>query len=168
MRIGPTAAARVAVPTTAPVRVAAPAVPSPIPTKAAAATARPTAPKPTSAPIRAAAPTVPPSPKATGASTSRQTWLDRAERDRRRYVQEGKARFAIQLELACEVPSLVDAFQHDRGGSMWLLAAPYQGQTCFRVLWGRYASREEAARALSRAPAFFSTPRNQPLVVPLR
>jgi len=84
-------------------------------------------------------------------------------------VQEGKARFAVQLELACEVPSLADAFQHDRpAGSMWLLATPYQGRTCFRVLWGRYSSREEASRGLARAPSFFSTPRNHPAVVPVR
>ena len=51
---------------------------------------------------------------------------------------------------------------------MWLLTGPFQGRTCFRVLWGRYATREEAARALPRAPSFFSTPRNQPLVVPVR
>jgi len=171
MRIGPTALRAAAAPTSAPptpARVAASPVPSPVPTRAAPA-ARPTAQRPTSAPARAAAPTAPPSPRAAaGAASSRQTWVDRAERDRRRYVQEGKARFAIQLELACEVPSLVDAFQHDRGGSMWLLTGPFQGRTCFRVLWGRYATREEAARALPRAPSFFSTPRNQPLVVPVR
>jgi septal ring-binding cell division protein DamX len=145
---------------------------------AAAATpvrpAPPTAARPTAVPTerRAPAPTSPPSPRPKAGATaapseaSRQTWLDRAERDRLRY---GKARYAIQLELACEVPSLVEAFQHDRpAGSMWLLATPFQGRTCFRVLWGRYNSRQEAARGLARAPAFFSTAQNHPAVVPLR
>jgi hypothetical protein len=51
---------------------------------------------------------------------------------------------------------------------MWVLATPFQGRTCFRVLWGRYGSQPEAARGLSRAPGFFSTPKNRPAVVPIR
>ena len=173
MRIGPTAA-----PLPAAASGARPAAggagPAPTPAPARAATsARPAAPTAhppaAAAERRAAAPTIPPPPKPkAGAASegSRQTWLDRAERDRRRY---GKARYAIQLELACEVTSLVDAFQHDRpAGSMWLLATPFQGRTCFRVLWGRYNSRQEAARGLSRAPAFFSTAQNHPAVVSIR
>jgi septal ring-binding cell division protein DamX len=102
-------------------------------------------------------------------TASRQDWLDRAEKDRKRFVQQGKARYAVQLELACEVPSLVDAFQHDRpAGSMWLLATPFEGRTCFRVLWGRYATPKEAARGLAKSPGFFATPRNHPAVVPVR
>jgi septal ring-binding cell division protein DamX len=169
MRIGPTAAPS---PAAGSAVRPAPSVPLAAPTlvrPAAATAARPTA---AAAERRAAAPTIPPSPRpkpgpaAAPSEASRQTWLDRAERDRKRY---GKARFAIQLELACEVPSLVEAFQHDRpAGSMWLLATPFQGRTCFRVLWGRYNSRQEAARGLTRAPAFFSTAQNHPAVVPLR
>jgi hypothetical protein len=161
MRIGPTAAPVRAV--SAPTRPAA--VPTPVPT------ARPPAASPTAAARRAPAPTMPPRPAsaAAPAETSRQSWVDRAEKDRKRFVQQGKARYAVQLELACEVPSLVDAFQHDRpAGSMWLLATPFEGRTCFRVLWGRYATRQEAARGLAKAPGFFSTPRNHPAVVPVR
>ena len=75
----------------------------------------------------------------------------------------------IQLELACEIPSLVDAWKHDRpAGTMWVLTTPYNGQTCFRVLWGRYPTREAARRALSGVPRFFSTPRNHPVVTAIR
>ncbi|HEX4439848.1 MAG TPA: hypothetical protein VH854_07235 [Thermoanaerobaculia bacterium] len=170
MRIGPTAAP-VAVPTRPP------AMRSPVPPARTAAPSR-----------RSAPPTIPPSPRAASSSTatagvpaqtsrpeasrqttSRQDWLDRAEKDRKRFVQQGKARYAVQLELACEVPSLVDAFQHDRpAGSMWLLATPFEGRTCFRVLWGRYATPKEAARGLAKSPGFFATSRNHPAVVPVR
>ena len=166
MRIGPTArpAAAAAVPSAAPARPTAPPTAAPPAAAARHATAPATA---KTAPPAARPRSSAPAPPASDAS--RQTWVDRAEHDQRRYVQEGKARFAVQLELACEVPSLADAFQHDRpAGSMWVLATPYQGRTCFRVLWGRYSSREEASRGLARAPSFFSTPRNHPAVVPVR
>jgi septal ring-binding cell division protein DamX len=96
---------------------------------------------------------------------SRAYWLDRAARDRKRAGANPKARFAIQLELACEIGSLVDAWKHDQpAGTMWLLDTPFQGRTCFRVLWGRYPNRDAARRALSSVPAFFATPRNRPIV----
>jgi len=170
MRIGPTAraAAVAAVPSAAPARPTAPPTAAPPPAAARHTVSPPpvagkTGPAPPAPRPRSSAPPAP------GSEASRQAWVDRAERDQKRYVQEGKARFAVQLELACEVPSLADAFQHDRpAGSMWLLATPYQGRSCFRVLWGRYSTREEASRGLARAPSFFSTPRNHPAVVPIR
>jgi hypothetical protein len=74
----------------------------------------------------------------------------------------------VQLELACEVPSLSEAFAHDRpAGSMWLAPTSFRGRTCFRVLWGRYPTREAAESGLAGAPRFFSTPRNRPMVVPI-
>ncbi len=115
---------------------------------------------PIPAPVVAAAA----APPSTG---SRQYWMDRAARDEKRFAG-GKKRYAIQLELACEVGSLVDAFQHDRGGNMWVVTTPFQGKTCFRVLWGHYATPEAGRRALSGAPAFFSTPRNHPAVTAVR
>jgi hypothetical protein len=132
------------------------------PTRAAAA--------PTRAPVRTAAPPRAASaPPAHAVPNTRQAWLDRATRDRQRADADGKARFSIQLELACEISSLVDAWKHDRpAGTMWVLTTPYNGQTCFRVLWGRYSTREAARRALARIPRFFSTPRNRPVVTAIR
>ena len=75
----------------------------------------------------------------------------------------------MQLELACEIPSLTEAFAHDQpAGTMWVVKTSYRGRACFRVLWGRYPDREAAERGLSAAPAFFSTSRNHPMVVPVR
>lgn len=138
---------------------------------AAAATAVPTAPP---APAPKARPTAPAAAKAapaapsSGRDASRQHWLDRAARDGQRLAGDRRTRYAIQLELVCEVSSLVDAFQHDRGGNMWVLATPYQDRTCFRVLWGRYSTIEAAHRGLSGTPRFFSTPKNRPAVTGVR
>ena len=178
------AAATTVTATPADVAQAAPAVvetsiPSPIASVATVApTAPPTAVPPTPVPARmkptarSAKPAPAPAP-ATEATAmpreaSRQQWLDRAARDAKRLAGERKTRYAIQLELACEAASLNEAFQHDRGGSMWVLTTSFQGKTCFRVLWGRYATAEAARRALAGSPRFFSTPKNHPAVTGVR
>jgi hypothetical protein len=148
------AAAPTAVPAGKPAAVPTRARPTPAPTRA----------RPTAAPNRSPAPA-----SAAGGPTSRQYWADRAARDAQKLASDRKTRYAIQLELACEVESLVDAFQHDRpSGSMWVLATPFQGRSCFKVLWGRYPSIEAARRALPGAPKFFSTAKNHPAVTGVR
>ncbi|HKD18220.1 MAG TPA: hypothetical protein VKG23_10135, partial [Thermoanaerobaculia bacterium] len=153
---------------TAPPPIAAPVATNAPPTAAPAAKARPS---PRPAMGRAAAPAPPAAATSGGAEpkdASRQHWLDRASRDQQRLAGDRRTRYAIQLELACETTSLVDAFQHDRGGNMWVLATPYEGKTCFRVLWGKYPSIEAAHRALSSAPKFFATAKNHPAVTGVR
>jgi septal ring-binding cell division protein DamX len=161
----PTAAA--ALPPLAAPPTAAPVVPtlapSPRPTARPAPTARPTA---STRPVPTAAPRTAPAASAGARPRSRQDWLERAERDQKAAAADRDARFTVQLELACEVPSLAEAYAHDRpAGSMWVVPTTFRGRTCFRVLWGRYATREAAGSGLAGAPAFFSTPRNRPMVV---
>jgi len=149
---------------------AAEAVPSP----PSAATAQPPATAPAPRPTAAASRSTPSAPRPTAVPASsrepspgdsRSAWLARAARDHRRLAADRKTRYAIQLELACETPSLVEAWKYDRPpGTMWVLASPYQGRTCFRVLWGRYPARDAARRGISGAPAFFSNGRNHPMV----
>jgi len=152
---------------------AATAVPAAAPTAAPAAKAPASAPtrsRPTPAPTRARPTAAPasPAPAAAANMNSRPYWLDRAARDAQKLASDKRIRYAIQLELACEVGSLVDAFQHDRAGSMWVLATPFQGKTCFKVLWGRYPSIEAARRAIPGSPKFFSTATNHPAVTGVR
>ncbi len=148
----PTPSAPTAAPTKRP--------PTPVPTRRAPAAA-PTRRAPASAPAKTAAAALRPQ--------TRQQWLDRAERDQNRAASDSTARFAVQLELACEIPSLSQAWAHDRpAGTMWLVTTSFRGRTCFRVLWGRYPTREAAEQALAGAPSFFSTPRNRPMAVPVR
>jgi hypothetical protein len=174
-------------------KIAAAASPSPVPQPSATAVPAPTAvptavakpvaakpaPKPTAAPPTkppAAAARKTPPPKAAPAapvpasvSADRKPWIDRAEASRRRLASEPGTRYAVQLLLACEVPTLEDAFRHDRpAGSMWVLATDHKGKTCFRVLWGRYASAEEARKAKDGVPQHFVTPGNKPAVIGVR
>ena len=166
----PTVAPTNRVPTAVPTRPAPTVVPtrrapSPAPAKAAP-TAAPARPAP--APTKAAS-AAPRTASSTAAPRTRKQWLDRAGRDQRAAAADHNARFAIQLELACQVESLREAWSHDRpGGSMWVLTTSFQGRTCFKVLWGRYGTREAAAQALESVPGFFSTSRNHPMVVAIR
>ncbi len=108
---------------------------------------------------------------ATGSATGegRGAWITRAQRYQKRLASESRTRYAIQLELACEVATLQAAWRHDRpAGTMWLLPASHAGRPCFRVLWGRYRSLEAARSAKRGIPSFFVTGTNQPAVVAVR
>ena len=134
-----------------------PAVRRPTPPPAASGS------RPTAAPERAAASAKP------ALSAPRDEWLRRARRDQRRLASERGTRYAVQLELACEVPSLVDAWKHDKpAGTMWLLPVSHGGRECFRVLWGRYPTLQTARAGKGRIPAFFTTASNHPAVVAVR
>jgi septal ring-binding cell division protein DamX len=95
-------------------------------------------------------------------------WLERAERDRRALAGSRRTHYTIQLELVCELPSLEEAWNYERGRAMWLLVSTHRGRECFRVLWGRYATLEAARSAKASVPRFFFTPTNQPTVVSTR
>jgi septal ring-binding cell division protein DamX len=180
-------------PTTIVDRPAAPVAPAARPRATAVATARPAAPAARApatavATVRPAAPATPaaklratavatarppapatPAPRGEVAGTERSSWLERARRDRRRLLADKKTRYAIQLELVCETPSLAEAWKHDRpAGTLWLLPEAHQGKECFRVLWGRYGSIDEAKRAKSGIPSYFVTSSNRPAVVGVR
>jgi hypothetical protein len=115
-------------------------------------------------PTAAAAIAVPAQP----ASLDRRRWMDRAQRDLRTHRRDRRTRYAIQVELVCELPSLDEAWRYDRRGALWLLPADYRGRECFRVFWGRYATLEEARAAKASVPRFFFTPTNQPAIVSTR
>ncbi len=156
----------------------APAVvvpPNPTPARTAAAVLAPT--KAPAAPGKAAAaPTTRPLPTARPAAAAaapagpgRKVWLDRAEAGRRRLASEPGTRYAVQLLLACEIATLEDAWKHDHPtGSLWLQTTEHRGRTCFRVLWGRFATAEEARKAKDGVPLHFVTLSNHPAVVGVR
>jgi hypothetical protein len=154
----PAMAAALATPTAV---VTLPAAPSPTRVVPPTPTARSRLAKPTAVPTKPAASKSP--------EPGRAQWVARARSDRRKLDQDPRTRYAIQLELACETPSLAEAWKHDQPpGSMWLLPMPHQGKDCFRVLWGRFPSLEAARKAKGGAPLFFSTTTNHPAVVSVR
>jgi len=113
-----------------------------------------------------AAPTAAP---AVRGEATQAVWIARAERDRRALSKRRNVRYAVQLELACEIPTLENAWNWDKpAGTMWLLTTSYRGRTCFRVMWGRFVSLSEAREGKTRVPGFFVAPGNRPAVVSVR
>lgn len=157
-----TAAPPTALAASGPAQIASPTVmpATPIPPTA-------TAPLPTIVPTRLP-PMSPPPAAATAVPRDRRGWLELADRDRRVLARSRRTHYTIQLELVCELPSLEEAWNYERGRSMWLLVSTHRGRECFRVLWGRYATLEAARSAKASVPRFFFTPTNQPTVVSTR
>jgi len=156
------------VPTRLPTRAESTRPPTPVPTRVQPtrpATRVPTRPEPT----RPAPMAAPPAAAAVRGEATRAVWIARAERDRRAQSKRRNVRYAVQLELACEIPTLEKAWNLDKPpGTMWLLTTSYRGRTCFRVMWGRFASLPEAREAKARVPEFFVAPGNRPAVVSVR
>jgi hypothetical protein len=154
------------------------AVPTPPPTRRPLATPRPAPATPTKAgpatkpPTRppAATPVPTPQPAISGTGeAARREWIRRAESDRQALSRRPNARYAVQLELACEIETLEKAWAWDKpAGTMWLLTTQYRGRTCFRVLWGRYATLSQAQAARAKIPSFFVVPGNRPVAVSVR
>ena len=166
-----TAAAHAGMSAAAPAMAAMPTA-APLPPTSAPAVAS------TAIPARAVPPAASPVPRKPAASNaaapseapadSRDAWTRRAETDKRRLASEKHTRYAIQLELVCEVESLREAWKHDRGKAMWLLPIAHGGRDCFRVLWGRYPTLDAAKKGKSGIPPYFTTARNHPAVVAVR
>lgn len=158
------------IPTLAPTRQATKGA-TPVPTRAEPTrppAKMPTRPMPTASPARPR-PTPPPTAVAVAGEATRAEWIARAERDRRALSKRRNVRYAVQLELACELPTLEKAWSFDKpAGTMWLLTTNYRGRTCFRVLWGRFAALAEAREVRPRVPDFFVAPGNRPTVVSVR
>lgn len=146
--------------------------PTPVPTRAEPtrpATRVPTKPEPTAPPTRVRPTAAPTAVAAVRREATRTEWIARAERDRKALSKRRNVRYAVQLELACELPTLEKAWNWDRpAGTMWLLTTSYRGRTCFRVLWGRFGSLPEAREAKTRVPDFFVAPGNRPTIVSVR
>ena len=141
------------------------ALPTPLPSTPLPATRPPASPR-RAPPTAVPSPPSPAPPRVTAArpvtsGRTRSQWDDLAERGRR---LPPRARYTIQLELACEISSLEEAWKYNRG-AMWIVPAEYRGRSCFRVFWGRYPSIEAARRAKGAVPRFFFTPTNHPAVV---
>ena len=60
--------------------------------------------------------------------------------------------YTVQFELVCETASITKAMEAGRS-SVWWVPMSYRGRPCYRVFWGRFATREEAVKAAAEIPA---------------
>ena len=80
------------------------------------------------------------------------------------YARTASGNFTVQFELVCQTPSLAKAIQAG-GASVWFVPISYHGQSCYRVFWGKYVTREAAMRAWVQIPS--SMRGAKPVVVPV-
>jgi hypothetical protein len=59
--------------------------------------------------------------------------------------------YTVQFELVCETSSITKAMEAGRS-AVWWLPTTYHGKPCYRVFWGRFATREEAVKAAAEIP----------------
>jgi len=74
--------------------------------------------------------------------------------------------YALKLEVVCAGKSVQTAFQQgnfDR--RMFILPKEINGKSCFVIFWGLYTKKNDAIKALSSIPAFFSNQATKPELV---
>lgn len=76
----------------------------------------------------------------------------RAASDARKLAKSGNA-FTVQLLLACKEDTVERYLRRDAGAPLFLLPASVNGQSCFRVSYGSYATLQEAAAAAKSVPS---------------
>jgi septal ring-binding cell division protein DamX len=70
----------------------------------------------------------------------------------REYAASASGNFTIQIQILCD-PSNLDKVIRDGGTNIWFVPQPLGERSCYRVFYGRYATRDEAQRALAQVPA---------------
>ncbi len=79
-----------------------------------------------------------------------------------------KAKYTLQLILACQERTVLDTM-HALGNSesLMIVQADFKGQTCYRMIYGTYASEADAILARTALPESFVKRRIQAQVVPI-
>lgn len=86
----------------------------------------------------------------------------------KREFKKSPAAYSIFLELDCREESVLDAYGRiPRKGDFFILPRKYSGKTCYLVLWGKFATQNEAASAMKEIPPFFFQQHDPPQVVAL-
>ena len=69
----------------------------------------------------------------------------------REYERTANGTYTVQFELVCQESSLAKAVAAG-GQRVWFIPISYRGQSCYRVFWGHYDTREAAALAVPGIP----------------
>jgi septal ring-binding cell division protein DamX len=117
---------------------------------------------PVPAPIPVDAP-----PSATPAPASGGASRDRFDAMARDYAQTATGSFTVQVVIVCEVSNLEKAIR-DGGQKVWFVPVSVKGRSCYRVFWGNYRTREEAARGAGEIPARLRESKPAVVTIPKR
>lgn len=85
-----------------------------------------------------------------------------AQRGRERLRAAPASSWTIQLLVACQSATVERAFRQVESSQLVAVPVELKGQSCYRLCWGVYPSRDAAANAISKLPSYFgsgTTPR---------
>lgn len=94
----------------------------------------------------------PPAPVGTPAPAGTDEARARFDAIARQYLASATGNFTVQIQILCDAGNLANVIR-DGGEEVWFVPQPIGERSCYRVLWGRYDTREEAQRALSSIPS---------------
>jgi SPOR domain len=80
--------------------------------------------------------------------------LDQLARD---YAANPQGNFTVQVQILCD-PANVEKAMRDGGGQVWFVPQTIRGRSCYRIFYGRYATRAEAQQAMGAVPAALRDP----------
>jgi hypothetical protein len=125
-------------------------------TAAPAAAAVPSAAAPTAV---AALPKVTPKPMVIAATAPPPSNDARAKYDAmaHEFAANASGNFTVQIQILCE-PSNLGKAMSAGGSNVWFVPQAIGARACYRVFWGRFATRDEAQRALAAIPASLRDP----------
>lgn len=69
-----------------------------------------------------------------------------------KYAANPQGNFTVQIQILCD-PANVEKAVRSGGENVWFVPQKIGERSCYRVFWGRYASRDEAQRALATVPS---------------
>jgi hypothetical protein len=82
------------------------------------------------------------------------TRLDQMARE---YAANPEGNFTVQVQILCD-PTNVEKAMKQGGASVWFVPQTIKGRSCYRIFYGRYATREEASKAMGIVPAALRDP----------
>lgn len=94
-----------------------------------------------------------PAPAAAPANASKERYDELA----RQYAANPTGNFTVQVQILCDPSNLGKAIAAG-GQDVWFVPQPIGARSCYRVFWGRYATRDEAQRAMASVPAALRDP----------
>lgn len=82
------------------------------------------------------------------------TRLDQLARD---FAANPQGNFTVQIQILCD-PGNVEKAMRQGGGQVWFVPQTIKGRSCYRVNYGRFATRAEASQAMGNVPAALRDP----------
>ena len=75
----------------------------------------------------------------------------------REFAANPQGNFTVQIQILCD-PGNVEKAMRQGGGQVWFVPQTIKGRSCYRINYGRFATRAEASQAMASVPAALRDP----------